>query len=342
MVSSMRRSWDVSMGDELSIKLTTSILSLFTRVNTMSQATYTDAHRSFLQLISARRLLTAPQVNAAYEAACAKYNVGDCGGLQQFVMAINADISPMHLVIKKSMQEDLRADKSCFVLINTLSSDVLKGLSTMSAWEESLFDRIMASIVQSEEGCIHDMDAVNMGPSLTSHKVSVSDSEAAVARMVKNRLLVKVSVDSEAAVARMVKNRLLVKVSVDSEAAVARMVKNRLLVKVSVDSEAAVARMVKNRLLVKDGEMLLLSGLVLSEQQQQLEAAYPDICVKCFMCKVITLQGYCCDECNGRVHRSCGLKLWRKARRQPYCPGCNMVWPHVSDSLGGTTEQATQ
>ena len=39
---------------------------------------YTDAHRSFLQLLTAKRLLTAPQVNANYEAACAKHEGRIC------------------------------------------------------------------------------------------------------------------------------------------------------------------------------------------------------------------------------------------------------------------------
>ena len=34
---------------------------------------YTDAHRSFLQYLTAKRLLTAPEVNAAYLKACDKY-----------------------------------------------------------------------------------------------------------------------------------------------------------------------------------------------------------------------------------------------------------------------------
>ena len=36
--------------------------------------------------------------------------------------------------------------------------------------------------------------------------------------------------------------------------------------------------------------MLLLSGLTLSEQQNTLEANYPGRCVKCHMCKTITIQ----------------------------------------------------
>ncbi|XP_018009764.1 non-structural maintenance of chromosomes element 1 homolog [Hyalella azteca] len=237
----------------------------------MSQSeAYNDAHRSFLQLIAANRLLTAPKVNAAYEAACSKYGVGSCGGLQQFVMAINASLSPLHLIIKKSVQEDLREDKSCFVLVNTISSDVLKGLSSRSAWEDMLLERIISGIVESEEGCIAEVDAVNMGTGLQGHRVTASESEAAIARMIKSKLI------------------------------------------------------------IKHDDMLLLSGLTLSEQQQQLEANFPDICVKCVLCKIITLQGYSCDQCNSRVHRSCGRKLWRKAERLPFCPGCNAVWPRVN------------
>jgi len=232
---------------------------------------YTDAHRSFLQLITARRLLTAPQVNAAFEAACAKHEVepGSTGGLQQFVMAINTAISPLHLSIKKSVQEDTRADKSCFVLVNTHAPDYTKGLSSLQPWEENLFENIIEGIVTSEDGCIAELVAINMGPGMAGSRVSVSDSEAAIARMVRSMLL------------------------------------------------------------NKDGDMLLLSGLTLSEQQNTLEANYPGRCVKCHMCKTITIQGHACESCGVRVHRGCGLKLWRQAKREPYCPSCDTAWRYV-------------
>ena len=38
---------------------------------------YTDAHRSFLQHLTAKRLLTAPEVTSAYLSACDKYEGRD-------------------------------------------------------------------------------------------------------------------------------------------------------------------------------------------------------------------------------------------------------------------------
>jgi len=232
---------------------------------------YTDAHRSFLQRLTARRLLNANQVNNAFEEACSKHEVDikSTGGLQQFVVAINVAISPLHLCIKKSVQEDLRADKSCFVLVNTHATDATKGLNSMAPWEENLLENIIEGIVTSDDGCIAEVVAINLGPSLPGHRISVSDSEGAINRMVKNMIL------------------------------------------------------------NKDGDMLLLSGLTLSEQQLTLESNYPEHCVKCIMCKTITIQGHRCEECNIKVHRGCGLKLWRQAKRDPYCPSCGSLWQFV-------------
>lgn len=249
-----------------------------------ASAAYTDAHRSFLQLITAKRLLTAPQVTAAYELSCSKYEVDQAatGGLQQFVISINAAISCLHLTIRKSVQEDLRADKSCFVLVNTQSTDATKTLTSLTPWEENLFEHIIEAIVLSDEGYILEVEAVNLGPSLPGNRVSLSESEAAVKRMVKNMML------------------------------------------------------------NKNDDMLLLSGLTLSEQQQQLESSYPEACVKCALCKIITILGYTCDACPVRVHRVCGLKLWRQAKRNPYCPGCQAPWEYVANgrtSEGGSSQQ---
>ena len=54
-------------------------------------------------------------------------------GLQQFVMTINQKISPLHFAIKKSVQESVTGDKSCFVLINVLSSAATKYVITVIA-----------------------------------------------------------------------------------------------------------------------------------------------------------------------------------------------------------------
>ena len=74
------------------------------------------------------------------------------GGLAQFVKAINVAISPIHLNIKKSVQEDLRGDKSCYVLVNTLATEPTKLLSGMAQWEENLFEHIIEGIVTSDDG----------------------------------------------------------------------------------------------------------------------------------------------------------------------------------------------
>ena len=42
--------------------------------------------------------------------------------------------------------------------------------------------------------------------------------------------------------------------------------------------------------IVQDGDMLLVSGLTLSEQQQTLVSNYPTQCKKCVLCNTITIQ----------------------------------------------------
>ena len=62
--------------------------------------------------------------------------------------------------------------------------------------------------------------------------------------------------------------------------------------------------------------MLLLSGLTLSEQQQQLETNYPQLCVKCAICKIISLQvraEFSWSERRPMLNLGFDCPLWKQA-----------------------------
>ena len=75
----------------------------------------------------------------------------------------------------------------------TLNLIFFRALSTLTNWEENLFEKITEAIINSDEGYITDVEAVNLGSTLKNPKVSVAECEISVNKLVKNVLLNRVS-----------------------------------------------------------------------------------------------------------------------------------------------------
>ncbi|XP_037792771.1 non-structural maintenance of chromosomes element 1 homolog isoform X1 [Penaeus monodon] len=104
------------------------------------------------------------------------------------------------------------------------------------------------------------------------------------------------------------------------------------------ESEALIDRLVQDGWLLQhtDQKILSLSALSTAELQTYLEEQYGDIILKCFFCKLVSLKGYSCTECDVKVHRQCGSKFWiRNGSQSPSCPDpkCAAEWSHVEVNL---------
>ena len=103
-------------------------------------------------------------------------------------------------------------------------------MTTLAPWEENLFEKITDHIIESDEGYLPEVEAVNLGLQLKVKKATATETEEAIHKLVINRLI------------------------------------------------------------LRENDCLMLSGLTLVEQQQILEATYPEVCAKCFTCKIITVR----------------------------------------------------
>lgn len=52
--------------------------------------------------------------------------------LLEFVKEINAELEQIHLVIRKSIQEDHASDSQCFVLVNLFDNDATRFVATIT------------------------------------------------------------------------------------------------------------------------------------------------------------------------------------------------------------------
>jgi len=151
---------------------------------------YEDAHRMFLQVLTAKRILLGSEVKQLFD-KCRKISPEVPNDLQQFVMDINEQLEVMHLSIRKSVQEDHNGDSQCFVLVNTLNvnnSDASRMISSFTPQEVSLFRRVIEEIVQSDDGCIGENVAINLASQITP-RMKISDSEMLIERLVSDNWL---------------------------------------------------------------------------------------------------------------------------------------------------------
>ncbi|KAK7074228.1 hypothetical protein SK128_022164 [Halocaridina rubra] len=150
---------------------------------------YTDAHRMFLQILTAKRILLASEVKSSFEKCCAEYEVNGID-LKDFVMAINREVSAMGLCIKRYLQEDALTDCNCYVLVNTVNTEASKHASPFTPQQFSLLKMIIGEIVDSSDGTIKETTAENMGAHMNP-RMKVSDAEVAIDHFVRNRWLLK-------------------------------------------------------------------------------------------------------------------------------------------------------
>ncbi|XP_069175583.1 LOW QUALITY PROTEIN: non-structural maintenance of chromosomes element 1 homolog [Procambarus clarkii] len=150
---------------------------------------YSDAHRLFLQIITARRVLMGAEVKSTFEKCCQKFHVPP-DNLHEFVMEINRRLEVMHLAIRKSIQEDLAEDIQCFVLVNTLNGETTRMGSTFNSQELALFKRIIEELVNSDDGELPETEAMNLATNLET-RMKIGDSEEAIQRFIHDKWLLQ-------------------------------------------------------------------------------------------------------------------------------------------------------
>ncbi|CAL4193833.1 unnamed protein product [Meganyctiphanes norvegica] len=149
---------------------------------------YTDAHRMFLQVMTAKRMLKGQEVKSVFEKCKAVCDL-DIDDLQQFVLEINKQLEIMHMAIRKAVQEEHNEDTQCFVLVNNHSTEATRLVSSFNHQELALFRKIIEVIVQAEDGCVGENYALNLGNELQP-KMKLKDSENFIEKIVNDNWLI--------------------------------------------------------------------------------------------------------------------------------------------------------
>ncbi|KAK2176673.1 hypothetical protein NP493_647g00000 [Ridgeia piscesae] len=146
-----------------------------------------DSHRLFLQSFMSRGILPSKEVRQLYQQACERFGeASDLGRLAEFVNRINIKISPLHLQIKKGINEVTAAQY--YGLVNTAESDITRLSSTYTVNELEFYKKIIESIVDSDDGVMSSTDALNLTSQLEK-KMLKKDAEDLISKFERDNWL---------------------------------------------------------------------------------------------------------------------------------------------------------
>jgi len=104
--------------------------------------------------------------------------------LAEFVNTINIHIRPLHLEIKKIVNEV--TEVHCYALANNAESDITRLSSDYSVNELEFFKKLVEAVVESEGGCISSTEALNLTEDL-ERKMTKKDAQDLLEKLEKSK-----------------------------------------------------------------------------------------------------------------------------------------------------------
>lgn len=99
-------------------------------------------------------------------------------------------------------------------------------------------------------------------------------------------------------------------------------------------AEELVGRLIKDHWMSESSGSYSLGPRAMLELHPYLKRVYEDDIVDCMMCHTIAIQGQCCTQCDGKIHKRCAARYFQ-GRAQRTCPNpqCGAVWMHEIPQL---------
>ncbi|XP_041358755.1 non-structural maintenance of chromosomes element 1 homolog [Gigantopelta aegis] len=139
------------------------------------------SHQMFLQTFMSRGILDAKEVKLMYKQCCEQFQEHYSDNeeerrrvLAEFVRTINSNLHPLHMEIKKGVNED--DGSNYYGLVSISESQITKLASDYTPNELEFFKKIVGLIVEADEGSISSIEALNQTEKLEK-KISKNDAQ---------------------------------------------------------------------------------------------------------------------------------------------------------------------
>jgi len=147
-----------------------------------------DRHRLTLQHFMSKSILDAHEVKSIFKQSKERFPDGDDIDLREFILTINQFIAPFNLEIKKGIQEEDGMSHYC--LVNTVETPISRLSSTYTVNELELFKKLVEHIVDTEDGKIGSLTAVNLTEKLEK-RMGKEDAESFYENLQRDKWLKK-------------------------------------------------------------------------------------------------------------------------------------------------------
>lgn len=151
---------------------------------------YKDCHKYFLQSIMQDGVVSKMRCHALFEKSCQAANEPTSQwDVASFVSCINKQIQPFHLEIRKGYTEDDGNEIYALISITDHEINHLAIGGSFTKAEIEIFRRTLVLIVSSTTGMVSSTEILNLTDDLQHRNVSKSDTEALIAKLVKQKWL---------------------------------------------------------------------------------------------------------------------------------------------------------
>ncbi|KAG8145371.1 hypothetical protein E2320_011920 [Naja naja] len=151
----------------------------------------TDAHRRFLQALLARGVVEAAEAERLRRLCCQRHPASGAGEqLDDFVAALNAQLQPLSMEIRKGSAED--SGGTYLALVNLAETDITKMASDFSENELELFKKTLDLILMSGNGFASSTEILNLADQLKPKKMKKVEVEQVLQQLVQKKWLCEV------------------------------------------------------------------------------------------------------------------------------------------------------
>ncbi|XP_005100484.1 non-structural maintenance of chromosomes element 1 homolog isoform X1 [Aplysia californica] len=147
-----------------------------------------DGHRFTLQHFMSKGILNAKEVKTIFSQSKDRFQGQDEEDLRTFILTINQSVAPFNLEIKKGIQED--DGQSHYCLVNTVETPISRLSSTYTLNELELFKKLVEQIVNTEDGKVGSLAAVNLTERLEK-KMGKEDAEIFFEKLERDKWIKK-------------------------------------------------------------------------------------------------------------------------------------------------------
>ncbi|XP_070617021.1 non-structural maintenance of chromosomes element 1 homolog isoform X1 [Erythrolamprus reginae] len=151
-------------------------------------AVLSDAHRRFLQALLSRGVVEAAEADRLRRLCFQQHPApGAADPLDDFLAALNAQLQPLSMEIRKGAAED--SGQTFVALVNLAETDITKMASDFSETELELFKKTLDLILMSGNGFAPSTEILNLADQLKPKRMKKTEVEQVLQQLVQKKWL---------------------------------------------------------------------------------------------------------------------------------------------------------